>query len=106
MLQAKPDTAGDPQPGQQAPLLEDDADLLVRGCERPQAACSNRRYIYPLGRPMTGVNEKISTDLGQEDRMIIYLDVRAKTISPIGTTLRRAQAGDTEVVLGYPVPTC
>jgi hypothetical protein len=31
---------------------------LAAFVERPQAACSNRRYIYSLGRPTEVVNEK------------------------------------------------
>jgi hypothetical protein len=56
---------------------------LAAFVERPQAVCSNRRYIHSLERAMTAVNEKILAELGQEDRMIIHREVRAKTISPM-----------------------
>jgi hypothetical protein len=36
---------------------------LAAFVERPQAACSNRRYIYSLERAIVAVNEKISADL-------------------------------------------
>jgi hypothetical protein len=44
---------------------------LAAFVERPQAACSNRRYVYSLERAVTAVNGKISVDLVEDDRMII-----------------------------------
>jgi hypothetical protein len=55
---------------------------------------------------MTAVNEKMPADLAHKNRMILHRGVRAKTISPIATTLRHPRTDHTEVVLRYPVPTC
>src|SRR5262249_13759218 len=58
--------------------------------ERPQASCSNLRYVYSLESPIGTVNERIRADHPDERRMILHQGCRPTTIPSIAPRLSRA----------------